>query len=125
MQEVTEAIQHPLTLPEPLWESLAPERQKVYERAQTLLERLPDRGAVELPEILSGSGIAFPDALLALSLLDSMNLVAVEPGAQGPRVSVVARPDEHVHFVGPDGKDHWVFVARPLNPPDLDANELN
>jgi hypothetical protein len=38
---------------------------------------------------------------------------------------LVALPDEHVKIVGPDGRVRWLFVARPIDAPDLDPLDLN
>jgi hypothetical protein len=54
-----------------------------------------------------------------------MSLVDVESSARGPRITLLALPEEHVRIVGPDGQERWVFVARPLDPPTIDPKDLN
>jgi hypothetical protein len=54
-----------------------------------------------------------------------MNLVAFAPAQGDVVVQLVAVPDEHVRFVGPDGEPRWVFIARPLEAPDIDKSHLN
>jgi hypothetical protein len=54
-----------------------------------------------------------------------MNLVEVEPGERGPLVRLLALPEDHVRVVGPDGRVRWVFVARPLDAPEVAVENLN
>ncbi len=125
MNTSIEPTRNPLALPPALWITLDPERRLVYANAQKLIDRLDDGEAVEIDELAERASIEIRDALEGLALLDSMSLVEVERGRRMPRISVVARPDDHVHFIGPDGKDHWVFVARPVEAPEVDTAELN
>ena len=78
------------------------------------LTDLAQRLAVEPEDVLSG-----------LHVLDAMSLVTAEESDEGPRFHLRALPDEHVRFVGPNGRTQWLFVARPLDPPVIEAASLN
>lgn len=75
---------------------------------------LADRLAAEPEDVLGG-----------LHVLDAMSLVTSEESDAGPRFHLRALPDEHVRFVGPNGRTQWLFVARPLDPPEIEADSLN
>ena len=60
-----------------------------------------------------------------MRVLDGMSLVEVESGERGPVLTLLALPEDHVRIVGPDGAVRWVFVARPLDPPEIEAESLN
>ena len=62
---------------------------------------------------------------LSVAVLDGMSLVSIDATENGPVVTLIALPDEHVRLVGPDGQTRWLFVARPLDPPEVDAAQLN
>ena len=61
----------------------------------------------------------------SLQVLDGMSLVSIDATDNGPVVTLIALPDEHVRVVGPDGQTRWLFVARPLDPPALAETDLN
>jgi hypothetical protein len=54
-----------------------------------------------------------------------MDLIAVEPTEAGPLVKLIALPADHIAIIGPDGRQRWVFIAQPLDPPDVDPQSLN
>ena len=60
-----------------------------------------------------------------VKLLDTMALVNVEPSDDGPVFSLRATPEEHMRIQGPDKKPRWVFIARPVEPRDVDPSSLN
>jgi len=78
------------------------------------LSDLAERLAEEPEDVLSG-----------LHVLDAMSLVTSEESGDGPRFHLRALPDEHVRFIGPNGRTQWLFVARPLDPPEIEAASLN
>lgn len=115
--------QLPLTLPLELWSSLSPAQRAVYQRAESLLEHFATAHKVSLALILDQGPRA--EVLRALQILGGMSLIEVETGEDEAWVRLLAVPDEHVSFVGPDGKTRWIFVARPLDPKKVDPSQLN
>jgi hypothetical protein len=41
------------------------------------------------------------------------------------KVELLALPEEHIKVVGPDKAERWVFIARPLSPPEVEPSQLN
>ncbi|HEY6081208.1 MAG TPA: hypothetical protein VIW29_20480 [Polyangiaceae bacterium] len=117
----------PLALSPELWEALTPTQQALFERADTLLHVFtPDpESHLSLEDLVEQSGDDADEVLSALRLLDNMALVTVEPSEEGPLFSLRATPEEHVRIKGPDNKPRWVFIARPVEPRDVDPNTLN
>lgn len=115
----------PLTLPEELWAALPPAEQERYQRAQEILGIFQGTRTLRLRDIVSGVHAQLGDVLSSLQVLDGMDLVSVEAADTGPVVTLRALPDEHVKIVGPDGRVRWLFVARPIEPPELDRMDLN
>jgi len=113
----------PLTLPQELWVTLSPAQQAVYRRAEALLDVFSITRSVALSSVLAQGPHA--EVLRALQVLGGMSLVEVEPGEDEPTVTLRALPDEHVRVVGVDGKARWIFVARPLEAPEIDPQNLN
>ncbi len=113
----------PLTLPRELWAKLSPAEQAVYRRAEALLDSFTLEQTVPLARLLQQGPRA--EVLRALQVLGTMELVEVEPEDSGPTVTLKALPDEHVRVVGPDGQERWLFVARPLEAPEIDPALLN
>ena len=117
--------QLPLTLPQELWSALPPAEQERYQRAQDILGVFQGSRTLRLRDIVSGVHAQLGDVLGALQVLDGMDLVSVEAADAGPLVTLRALPDEHVKIVGPDGRTRWLFVARPIDAPELDPEDLN
>jgi hypothetical protein len=117
------AEQLPLTLPQELWSSLSPAEQAVYRRAEALMGMFSITRSVALSRFLAQGPRT--EVLRALQVLGGMSLVDVDQGEPEPSVTLRALPESHVRIVGPDGRARWVFVARPLDPPTVDPNELN
>lgn len=117
----------PLALSQELWEALTPTQQALFERADHLLDTFtPDPDAVQsLEDLVEKSGDDADEVLSALRLLDTMALVTVESSARGPVFALRATPEEHVRIKGPDNKPRWVFIARPVEPRDVDPTTLN
>lgn len=113
----------PLTLPRELWVTLSPAQRAVYRRAESLLNQFNVSRRVTLAQILAQGPRA--EVLRALQVLGGMSLIEVEAGDDEPWVTLLAVPDEHVRFTGPDGKTRWIFVARPLEPKEVDSRQLN
>lgn len=113
----------PLTLPRELWVTLSPAQRAVYRRAEALLDEFNESRRVTLAQILQQGPRT--EVLRALQVLGSMSLIEVEADEDEPWVTLLALPDEHVRFTGPDGKTRWIFVARPVDPKEVDALQLN
>lgn len=125
-QTETEAQRRlPLTLPSELWSSLSPAEQAVYRRAETLLDSFTLGRTVALARMLQQGPRA--EVLRALQVLGGMELIEISENDEdtGPIVTLRAVPDEHVRIMGPDGRQRWLFVARPLDPPKVDPSQLN
>jgi hypothetical protein len=78
-----------------------------------------------LREARKRAGLGLDEALKGLEVLDGMDLVRVEPSDSGPSVTLLALPEDHVRIRGLDGKVRWVFVARPLDEPEVPPSALN
>jgi hypothetical protein len=117
----------PLALSPELWEALTPTQQKLFERADSLLDAFTFQPEVaqSLDDLVEKSGDDADDVLSALRLLDTMALVSVESSDDGPVFSLRATPEEHVRIQGPDNKPRWVFIARPVETRDVDPSTLN
>ena len=117
----------PLALNQELWDSLTPTQQALFERADHLLDTFSPHpeAAQSLEDLVEKSGDEADDVLSALRLLDTMALVRVESSDAGPVFSLRATPEEHVRINGPDNKPRWVFIARPVEAPDVDPSTLN
>ena len=117
----------PLALSQELWEALTPTQRELFQRADHLLDTFTFAPEQEqsLDDLVEKSGNDADDVLSALRLLDTMALVNVETSDDGPIFSLRATPEEHVRIKGPDNKPRWVFIARPVEPRDVDPNSLN
>ena len=115
----------PLALSPELWEALTPTQRELFQRADSLLETFAPESPQRLQDIVSSNGGDPSDVLSALRLLDTMALVSIESSAHGPIFSLKATPEEHVRINGPDNKPRWVFIARPVEPRNVDPSTLN
>lgn len=117
----------PLALSQELWEGLTPSQRELFQRADHLLDAFTfnPRLAQSLDDLVEKSGDDADDVLSALRLLDTMALVNVEASEDGPVFSLRATPEEHVRIQGPDNKPRWVFIARPIEPKEIDPKALN
>jgi hypothetical protein len=115
----------PLGFPDELWAEMSEQHRAACTSAQALLRAFGSDRTVALRAASRRAGIAMADALEGLRVLDGMDLVRIQPGDQGPVVTLVAVPDDHVRITGPDGAVRWVFIARPLDAPELEPHELN
>ncbi|RYZ01748.1 MAG: hypothetical protein EOO73_34555 [Myxococcales bacterium] len=117
----------PLALSQELWEALSPTQRELFQRADHLLDAFTfDPASTQsLDDLVEKSGDDADDVLSALRLLDTMALVNVEPTEEGPLFSLRATPEEHVRITGPDNKPRWVFIARPVEPREVDPSTLN
>lgn len=123
IQTTESASRLPLALPEELWASLSPAQRAVYRRAEALLDAFSFERKISLSRLLSQGPHA--EVLRALQVLGSMSLVEVEEDDDDANVTLRALPEEHVRVTGPDGRPRWVFVARPIEAPDVDRELLN
>jgi len=117
----------PLALSQELWEALTPTQRELFQRADHLLDAFTfdPASSQSLDDLVEKSGDDADDVLSALRLLDTMALVNVESSEEGPIFSLRATPEEHVRIQGPDNKPRWVFIARPVEPKDVDPRTLN
>jgi hypothetical protein len=117
----------PLALSQELWDALTPTQQVLFQRADHLLDTFtpPPDSPQSLEDLVEKSGDDADEVLSALRLLDTMALVSVEASDEGPLFSLRATPEEHVRIQGPDNKPRWVFIARPVEPRDVDPATLN
>jgi hypothetical protein len=115
----------PLTIPQELWSTIAPEQQERCLNAQRVLAAFAGDRDLDLTDLAERLEAEPEDVLGGLHILDAMALVTTEDSRGGPRFHLRALPDEHVRFVGPNGRAQWLFVARPLDPPDVDSGSLN
>lgn len=117
----------PLALSQELWEGLTPNQRELFQRADHLLDAFTfePRATQSLEDLVEKSGDDEDEVLSALQLLDTMALVNVESSDEGPVFSLRATPEEHVRIQGPDNKPRWVFIARPVEPREIDPSLLN
>lgn len=123
--QVPEVTGLPLTIPEELWSSISPEQQERCIAAQRVLAAFAGDRDLDLEDLAERLEAEPEDVLGGLHVLDAMSLVTAEDSETGPRFHLRALPDEHVRFVGPNGRLQWLFVARPLDPPEVEASSLN
>lgn len=115
--------QLPLKLTAELWAGLTPAQQTVYRRAEALLDVLESTRQASIGDLIaSGPG---GEVLRALEVLEGMDLIRVDASEVGPLVRLVAVPADHIAIKGPDGRQRWVFIAQPLEPPEVDPARLN
>ncbi|HTA91179.1 MAG TPA: hypothetical protein VK745_16445 [Polyangiaceae bacterium] len=115
----------PLTIPEELWSKITPDQQERCIAAQRVLGAFAGDRDLDLTDLADRLEAEPEDVLGGLHVLDAMSLVTSEESEAGPRFHLRALPDEHVRFVGPNGRTQWLFVARPLDPPEIEADSLN
>jgi hypothetical protein len=115
----------PLTFPKEVWEEMPAEYQNACRNAQALLEGFRTDRTLALREARKRAGLGLDEALKGLEVLDGMELVRVEAEEGGPSVTLIALPEDHVRITGLDGKVRWVFVARPLDEPEIPPSALN
>jgi len=115
----------PLGFPQELWAEMSEEHRSACTHADALLAAFGEKRTASLKSVSKRAGLDFGDALAGLRVLDGMNLVEVESSERGPEVTLVALPEDHVRIVGPDGAVRWVFVARPLDAPEIAPEDLN
>jgi hypothetical protein len=119
------ATVRPLGFPVELWEEMSDQHRAACTSAQALLGAFGSDRTFPLRAVSKRAGLGMPEALEGLRVLDGMDLVRVQPGDHGPLVTLVAVPEDHVRIVGPDGSVRWVFIARPLDAPEIEPHELN
>jgi hypothetical protein len=115
----------PLTLPDEIWSTLSPASQEAHVSAQKILDVFPPSGRLSLIDAAQTAGLTLEELAGGVHVLGNKSLVSIEQGDSGPFLRLVAIPDEHVKVIGPDGRPRWIFVARPLDPPDRSLSELN
>lgn len=115
----------PLTFPEQLWEQIPEEQKTVLRHADSVLHALDPGAPASLRELHEKTGMELDDLLHAIRALDGMDLVSVDNDGRNLIVTVVALPDDFVRIADPAGAPRWVFVARPIVPPQVDPSQLN
>ncbi len=124
VQEVA-ATARPLGFPVELWEEMSDQHRAACINAQALLGAFGSDRTRPLRSMSKRAGLGMQEALDGLRVLDGMDLVQVQPGDNGPLITLLAVPEDHVRIIGPDGAVRWVFIARPLDAPEFDPHELN
>ena len=89
----------PLTIPEELWSTIAPEQQQRCLNAQRVLAAFAGDRDLDLSDLAERLEAEPEDVLGGLHVLDAMALVTTEESDDGPRFHLRAVPDEHVRFV--------------------------
>ncbi|HEY2409854.1 MAG TPA: hypothetical protein VGI10_27800 [Polyangiaceae bacterium] len=126
MLETSDLPAHlPLTIPSELWSRIEPAQRERCLAAERLLDAFDGERELEFAELASRAHENADTVLGALQVLEAMALVSIEPGDDGPVCTLRAVPDEHVRFIGPNGRPQWLFVARPLDPPEVESASLN
>ena len=115
----------PLAFPAELWAKMAAEQRAACVSADALLQSFGSEKRLGLRDVSVRAGLSIQQALEGLQVLDGMDLVGVVAGDDGPQITLIAMPEDHVRIVGPDGRERWVFVARPVDAPDFDPAQLN
>ncbi len=115
----------PLTLPPELWQTLGPETQSAYRKADQLLDAFSGENKLSVGELGARSHLNIEFVLAGLEVLERSALVRIEGSEYGPLVTLIAVPEAHIPVRGPDGVVRWLFVARPLEPHAVDERELN
>jgi hypothetical protein len=104
---------------------MSSENQLACRSAESLLDLFTTESPVLLRDLFVRSKLGAEQSLAGLRVLQGMDLVSVEATDDGPTVSLVAIPEEHVRIVGPDGQVRWLLVSRPLEDPEFDPATLN
>ena len=86
----------PLTIPEELWSTIAPEQQQRCLNAQRVLSAFAGDRDLDLTDLAERLEAEPEDVLGGLHVLDAMALVTTEESNAGPRFHLRAMPDEHV-----------------------------
>jgi hypothetical protein len=115
----------PLTFPREVWEAMPADYRAACESAQAVLEAFGAERTLGLRDVRKRASLGLDDTLRGLEVLDGMELVEVDASDRGPRITLRALPEGHVRITGPDGKVRWVFIARPLDAPDVAKSDLN
>lgn len=115
----------PLTLPPELWVTLSREHQAACVSAEGLLHAFDEEKSPLLKNLLATTPLSIEQTLAGLRVLEGMDLVTIEATDEGPLVTLIALPEEHVRIVGPDGNVRWLLVARPLEDPEVEPANLN
>ena len=114
----------PLRLPPEVWTNLEPRRRRVYLVGQAIVDELLESGTLSMQELVNRIPAPPSHFVGALQLLHSMDLVSMDLG-ESPSLTLLALPDEHVKVMGIDGRERWVFIARPLQTPEVAPEDLN
>ena len=93
--------------------------------AERLLHAFDDDKSPLLKNLLATTPLSIEQTLAGLRVLEGMDLVTIEATDEGPLVTLIAVPEEHVRIVGPDGNVRWLLVARPLEAPEIEPANLN
>lgn len=115
----------PLAFPAELWAKMGTEQRAACISADALLQSFGSETTLGLRDVSRRAGLSIQQALEGLQILDGMDLVGVEASDDGPQITLIALPEDHVRILGPDGRERWVFVARPVDAPELDPAQLN
>ena len=115
----------PLAFPAELWSDLSDDQKAACLSGHALMGAFGWDRTLALKALSERAGLASGEALEGLRVLGGMDLVAVEPGETGLVVTLLARPEDYVRVIAPDGNIRWVFVTRPLEAPHIEPGALN
>lgn len=119
------ATSRPLGFPPELWAEMSEHHRSACTSAQALIGAFGAERTFSLRNAGRRAGLSMSEALEGLRILDGMDLVSVEAGDTGPVVTLLALPEDHVRIVAPDHSVRWVFIARPLDAPEIEPENLN
>lgn len=115
----------PLAFPAEFWAELTAEQKAACFSGQALIGAFGWDRTMALNTLSKRACLGVGEALAGLGVLHGMNLVAVEAGERDPIVTLLAEPEDYVRVIAPDESVRWVVVARPLNAPQLQPQDLN
>jgi hypothetical protein len=115
----------PLAFPPEIWAELTDQQKAACLSGQALIGAFGWGRTMALNALSKRAGLGLDDALEGLGVLHGMNLVEVESGVRDPMVTLLAEPDDYIRVVAPDDSVRWVFVARPMDAPQTQPQDLN
>ena len=117
----------PLRFPKDRWMSFDRSERRQFRHAQLVLDCLDVAPARTAAVLMEETGLRQDDLSQGLGLLDELGLVDITEDEVDDDViiSLVATPEEHLQVRFPDGELRWIFIARPLQEPDVAYLDLN
>lgn len=121
------AERFPLRFPKERWQTLDAEERQELTYAQLVLESLQPIPVRTLRALVADTQLEQDVIGPALGVLDDLGLICWDDEADDNDllVKLIATPDEHLQVQLPDGEMHWIFIARPLEDPNIPKQQLN